>query len=117
MVHPTRAVVAMESEDNHAYVRQADVLLFHEGLGRLLCRQRTDARRHGGIHTGWTRRIQGGEGVNGEAVGWRTMKHRMAGSPCRSSFPVVSIEARRAGKVQCRRKAAVLAAHNLLAHA
>ena len=55
----------MDCEDSYAFVRQADRLLFHEGLGRILHRQRTEARRHGIIHEAWSSRIPGEEGVNG----------------------------------------------------
>ena len=55
----------MGCEDIYTYVRQADHLLFHKGLGKLLFRQQTEARRHGDFHEDWSRRIPGEEGVNG----------------------------------------------------
>jgi len=51
-----------------------------------------------------------------EAGGWSTMKHRMVGFPLQIVIPC-GIEAQRVGEVQCRSKAVVLAAHNLLAQA
>ena len=66
LLHPTRTAAAIDREDSYAHVRQADILLVHKGLGKLLCRQQTEARRHGGIHEGRTRRIRGaGEVVKG----------------------------------------------------
>lgn len=64
-VHPTRPHVAMLREDRNTYVWEADVLLIHEWLEAILCRERTKDRRHGGILEGRSAGVRGDEGVKG----------------------------------------------------
>lgn len=95
LLHPPRTADAMCREDSYAYVRQADVLLFHEGLGRLLYGKLTEARRHGGIHSGRFRRIRGEEGVNGGRCWVEDVGRPYQAPPIWSTRNGLSIEARR----------------------
>jgi hypothetical protein len=57
LVHSQRAAVAMDGEDCDVHFREADFLLLHSGLGGLLHRKPTQARRHVVVHTDWNSRV------------------------------------------------------------
>ena len=63
VLHPQRPAVDVLGEDSHAYEQGPALLFIHKGICGLLCRQRTQARRHPAVHEGWLTGIRGPKGV------------------------------------------------------